>query len=152
MMWNDKVKHGNKKIEMYQTNVKGKKKIKKKGRKKKKLEFAHESIKTLWRYLKSNFNVPVLNFSIFSIMPCGIHELSDVAPPSREMLFCGAANVFGTVLWNEVFYIITIVFGGFCGAGTVRERRLQLLISSCSFFTESGSTEIMRLFCPYPFR
>lgn len=50
-------------------------------------------------------------------MPCGIIQLSDVAPPSREMLFCGVANVVGTVLWNEVFYIITIVFGFFVERG-----------------------------------
>lgn len=50
-------------------------------------------------------------------MLCGIHELSDVAPPSREMLFCGAVNVVGKVLWNEMFYIITVVFLCFADQG-----------------------------------
>ena len=32
---------------------------------------------------QTNFNVPVLDFSISSVVPCGIHGLSDVAPPSE---------------------------------------------------------------------
>ena len=45
-------------------------------------------------------------------MLCGIHELSDVAPPSVEMLYCGAVDVVGKTPWNEMFYIITAVFVG----------------------------------------
>lgn len=90
--------------------------LKRKKNKRKEM-FTHKSVRTLWRDVQVNFRIPVLNFSISSIMLCGIHELSDVAPPSREMLFCGAVNVVGKVLWNEMFYIITVVFLCFADQG-----------------------------------
>jgi len=37
------------------------------------------------------------------------------------MLFCGAAPVIGTVLWNEVFCVITRVFGFLRCEGGERE-------------------------------
>lgn len=104
--------------------------------------FVHKSTRTLWRDVQANFHVPVLTFSIFSLVPCGPHELCDVAPPSGEMLFCGAADASGTELWNEEGCVITRAFMALCPAGAGTHRRSWVLRSCCCSSAESGSTVI----------
>lgn len=90
-------------------------------------------------------------------MPCGTHGSCDAAPPSGEMLFCGAAEAAGAELRDEERSVVTRASLALCrGRGTAswellllfhrvwlhRDPEFSLLLPLIRHFQAAGHTSV----------